>query len=118
MTTLNEGARNYEFLQTPANGYRSFDEVPLATTPALTAGTVLAVVGGNYVPYDGDSTVSGASTAEAILCENVEAGYDGNVTVLSRDAEVKLDKLVYTDGTEAALIADLEALGIIARAGL
>lgn len=113
MATLTEGVRNYEFLQTPANGYRSFDVIPLATTPALPAGTVLAIVAGDYVPYEGDSTVSGAATAEAILCESVEAGFDGDVTALTRDAEVKLANLSATDTT--GMVASLAEKGIIAR---
>jgi len=115
MTAVNDTFRTAEFLVSEANGYRSRDQIALATTPALVAGTVLAVVAGDYVPYDGDSTVSGASTAEAILFEGVEAGFDGVVTVVNADAEVNLAHLTYTDGTEAALVADLAALGIKAR---
>lgn len=115
MAIVNDTFRTAEFLVSEANGYRSRDEIELSTAPALAAGTVLAIVSGDYVPYDGDSTVSGASTAEAILFEGVPAGFDGKVTVINADAEVNLSHLTYTDGTEAALVADLAALGIKAR---
>jgi hypothetical protein len=114
MTILTEQARTAEFLQSLPNGYRGTDTVTIDTTPALEAGTVLALVSGDYVEIDGDSTVAAERTAVGILYESVPAGYDGPAVVVNTDAEVKLDKLTYT-GDVDVVTASLRTLGIKAR---
>jgi flagellar hook assembly protein FlgD len=118
MATLTEGARTAEFLQTEANGYRSRDVYAIDTTSgginaAVDAGTVVAYVSDEIVLWDGDDT-AGAEDAIGIVYSNVEADYDGDVVLVTRDAEVKRDKLT-ADGTDAELDAALLALGIIVR---
>jgi len=118
MATLTEGARTAEFLQSLANGYRSTDTAVFDSTTdwagaAIPAGQVYAVVGGVTVAFDGDAT-DGSEDAAGVLYEGVDAGADVERTVITRDAEVKRDKLTY-DGTDAEVDAALLALGIVVR---
>ena len=118
MTTLTEGARTAEFLQSEANGYRSrevqaFDSDTDWADAAIPAGQVYAIVGGAAVAWDGDAT-DGSEDAAGILYEGVDALAVVDRTVIVRDAEVKRDKLTF-DGTNAELDATLLALGIIVR---
>jgi hypothetical protein len=114
MTILTEGARTAEFLQSLPNGYRGTDVVTIDTATEIEAGTVLALVSGDYVEIDGDSTVAAENTAVGILYNTVPAGYNGPATIVNTDSEVKLDKLIYT-GDAADVVASLATLGIKAR---
>ena len=116
MATVTELARNYEFLIQPANGDRSFEEVTVAAGAAdRLGGTVLGklTVGGNYVPYN-EAGSDGSEDVAGILLMDIQSGVTAKRAIVARDATVKNYKLIYT-GTEAAVIAGLAALGIIAR---
>lgn len=111
---VNDTFRTAEFLVSEANGYRSRDEVTITTADAdWPAGTVLAVVGGDYKVYEGNSTVSGANDAVGILFEAIGSGETADRTIINADAEVILGHLTTTEDT--GLVASLAALGIKAR---
>ena len=75
--------------------------------------TVTVAVGsGKYVKYDA-SADDGSDVVDGILLYSVEA-VSGDVTILKRDATFRTRNLTYT-GTEATILAGLEAIGIIAR---
>jgi Bacteriophage lambda head decoration protein D len=126
MATYTEGQLPLEFLLSCANGQRSFEQVTLtASQGALAAGMVMARVTatGNYVPYDDDANAGtpGAGVALGVLCYPVENSASTQlITIVARDAEVKTAALRWeasNDGTEqTAGLADLAAVGIIARA--
>lgn len=86
------GFRTAEFLVSEANGYRSRDEVTVATTPALVAGQVL-----------GQITVGAAGAAVA------QAGNTGNATVgtVTKLANVQVGtyNVEFISATEFLLIA-------------
>ena len=108
------GRRTAEFLVSESNGYQSRDEATITTADAdWPAGTVLALVAGDYKVYEGDSTVAGADDAVGILYEAIESGATGKRTIINRNAEVKLNDLTVTDDT--GLAASLGALGIKVR---
>jgi hypothetical protein len=114
MTTLTQTARDFSFIVSESNGYLSRDEVTITTADAdWDAGTVLALVSGDYKVYEGDSTVSGANTAVAILCEAIGSGETAKRTVINKDAEVSEADLTTTDAT--GLAASLADLGIKVR---
>lgn len=67
MATLTEGDRAAEFLQSPANGYRSFETVTVdAAGTALEAGAVLGQIttAGASAVADGGNTGDGALTVD------------------------------------------------------
>ena len=75
--------------------------------------TVTVAAGsGKYVAYAAAAT-DGSATVAGILLYSVEA-VSGDVTILKRDATFRTANLTYT-GTEATILAGLEAIGIIAR---
>lgn len=114
MAAVNDTYRTAEFLVSEANGYLSRDEVTITTADAdWPAGTVLALVSGDYKVYEGDSTVAGANDAVGILYEAIGSGDTGNRTIINQDAEVELAALTTTDAT--GLAASLAAIGIKAR---
>ena len=111
---VNDTFRTAEFLVSEANGYRSRSEITITTADAdWPAGTVLALVSGDYKVYEGDSTVAGADDAVGILYEAIGSGETDNRTIIDRDAEVNLAHLTTTDAT--GLAASLAALGIKVR---
>jgi len=116
MVALTEVARTAEFIQTLANGHMSVDEVTVAAgvSPGLKAGAVLGKLsaGGNYVVYNSGGS-DGSQNVSGILYES-QIG-TAKATVVTRQAEVKRAKLVYT-GTQATVEAGLLALGIVTRA--
>jgi hypothetical protein len=117
MTTLTEGLNRGEYLMSEANGTRSRDSVTVtvAGAVALPSGTVLGKITatGKYVAYDEAGTDDGRRVAAAILWEECPA-VNGDYTrvVHIRDCEVITAKLT---GDDANGLADLKALGIIAR---
>lgn len=114
MAAVNDTYRTAEFLISEANGYLSRDEVTITTADAdWPAGTVLALVSGDYKVYEGDSTVAGANDAVGILYEAIGSGETGKRTIINQDAEVNLAALNTTDAT--GLAASLADLGIKAR---
>lgn len=121
MTVKTEGYHAGHFMVSDANGRRSREEITIAEGQVLKAGAVLALNTdtGKYEAYSNDGT-SVTAAAAAILWDNVDAT-DGDVqaTAIVRDAEVNLAELQFGDGEDTgdreAAIADLKALGIIAR---
>ena len=115
---LEMGIRTAEFLVSEANGYRSREVQEFNSTTdwagaAIHAGQVYAIVGGDAVAWDGDAS-NGSEDAAGILYEGVAAGKTVDRTVVVRDAEVNKAHLEY-DGTDAQLIAALNAIGIAVR---
>lgn len=118
MTVLTDNFRTAEFIVREANGTRSrgvqaFDSTADWSGDVIEAGTVFALVGGATVAFDADAT-SGAEIAAGILFDGVGAGEATDKAVILRDAEVVLDRLIYT-GTEAQVTAALATLGLIVR---
>lgn len=117
MTTLTEGLNRGEYLMSEATGTRSRDAVTVtvAGAVALPSGTVLGKITstGKFVKYDEAGTDDGRRVAAAILWEECP-GVNGDYvrTVHIRDCEVINAKLT---GSDANGVADLKALGIIAR---
>lgn len=125
MATFNEPVRGLEFLISEANGQLSREQVTLtASQGALLPGTVMAKVTGtgNYVPYDDDANgaTPGTGVAAGILCYAApDSASTQIVTIIARQAEVKSSMLVWEASNDAgektAALAELAALGIIAR---
>ena len=116
MTLKSEGKHTGEFIVSEANGYRSRDEVTVASGENLVAGQVYMLVGGEAVALEYDSDVGPAVSAAGIIYDNVDASAAAKQgTAIVRDAEVNLAKLTYTDQPQALVVADLLALGIITR---
>ena len=117
------GNRTAEFLASEGNGTRSREVVTLASGQNVQAGAVLGKLtsGGKYrAVAPGAST--GAEVAAAIAYEATDAtGGDTSITVIAREAEVYLDKLVFPSGTSQeqidAAVAQLAEINgpIIAR---
>jgi hypothetical protein len=110
-----------EFIGSEANGTRSREVVTILSGETVTGGAVLGKVtaSGKYVPLDPGAS-DGSEAAAAIAYEDCDASAaDTDVTVIVRDAEVKTDALVWASGVtapqQATAIAELAALGIIAR---
>jgi hypothetical protein len=111
---LTLGIRTAEFLVSEANGYRAREEATVVggAAPGLVAGQVLGrLANGNYVAYD-EGAETGAEDVSGILFGGAIG--TGPATVIVRDAEVNLAHLTYT-GTEATVVAGLNALGIAVR---
>jgi hypothetical protein len=126
MSTITEGQHAAEFIVSEANGFRSRDEVTLTVAaettlvPGLVLGKLTAT--GKYVPYD-NAGGDGSDVAAGILYAGIEnpgeAPADYQVTVVNRDAEVRLADLQWASGLvdadKTAAYADLLALGIKVR---
>lgn len=119
--------RNLAFLLSEANGRRSrsMGTIP-SGTGKVTAGTTLGeltATKGHFVPSPNAETVGieGAETASAILAYGVDArNQDVEVTLIDRDAEVKVGMLSFEASVNDqpktdAKIAQLAAVGIRAR---
>ena len=118
MSALELGIRTAEFIVSEANGYRSremqeFDSTADWAGDAIPVGQVYAIVAGDAVAWDGDAS-DGSEDAAGILFEAVGAGDTETRTVIVRDAEVNKAHLEY-DGTDAELVAALNAIGIAVR---
>lgn len=117
---LTETRHAAEFILSEANGQRSRENGTLKTGENLVAGTVVMDDGaGLLIEYTADpATEGGTDEAKGILINSADAT-SGPVAVsyIARDAEVNLKLLTYPAGTdeEAATIASLAFLGIIAR---
>jgi len=89
------------------------------TSQSASSTTVTATGAGEYAPYDDDNG-DGTEQAAAILCYPAPiSATDRDATVIARDAEVQADLLQWAStndaGDKTAGLADLAALGIIAR---
>ncbi len=122
MTTKNEGLHAGGFIVSEANGARSREQIVVVAGQTLSAGAVLGIVNasGKYAAYD-NGAADGTQAAVGILLEAVDAAAaDQPGVALVRDAEVNAAELDYSAGSSGgaditAAIADLLALGIIAR---
>ena len=114
-TVLTEGIRDLEFLESEANGRLSRDLVTLTMDAEVyDAGTVLKVVSGKMVRFDGTGDAAG------ILMYKVDAAAaDVQSTAIVRLAEVTKDRLVFASGVTSpqqdTAIAKLAESFIIAR---
>lgn len=108
MATYTEPGRNYTFLLSEANGKLSREKVTMlqdaTSAQPCVAGTVLGMItaSGKYTPYDdavAGLVAAGATTAAAILAENVDADVlaagDVTVQIIKRLAEVKEEELTW-----------------------
>ncbi|WP_334130172.1 head decoration protein [Sneathiella sp.] len=122
MANLEMGPRESEFLISEASGYRSREQITLASgAGALETGTVLAVVTatGKYVALDQDGE-DGSEVAAGVLYRDADAtSADARSLAIVRDAEVNAINLIWPDdidaGEKVTAIGELEAAGIIVR---
>ncbi|WAC26417.1 head decoration protein [Ancylobacter sp. SL191] len=124
MAVLTEDlARPGHYIISEANGYRSRDEITVASgAGVLKAGRVLGKVtaSGKYVNYTPGAS-DGSQNAAAILYQGCDAtSADVRRTITARDSEVQADVLnwgpaVTTDTHKNTALAALAALGIISR---
>lgn len=111
---LIEARRTGDFILSEANGTRSREEVTIdAAAGAMIPGTVVSkLANGKYVEYD-DVGTDGTEVAAGILYADVaNSASDQKAVIIVRDAEVNASRLT---GSNANAVADLRALGIIAR---
>lgn len=85
-------------------------------------GSVLSLLAGKYRVLD-PAAVDGTEKAVAVLAEHVDAtAADAPGVVIARGATLELTELVWpagiTDPQKATALAELNALGIVARAAL
>jgi hypothetical protein len=122
MTTKTEGTHAVGFLVSEANGWRSREQIVIASGQNLVAGAVLGKVtsSGEYAAYDNAAT-DGSAGAAGILFDAVDASSAAKAGVaIVRDAEVNEAELVYDEDSDstsdiAAAVVDLLALGILMR---
>lgn len=115
MAALTMTNRTASFIESEANGFRSRADVTVdATAGALVAGNIMGIVTatGDYEVYAAGET-NGTEDVAGILYEGIDAS-EAKRTMIVRDCEVSLADLTYT-GTEATVVAELAALGIITR---
>lgn len=120
-TVLTESQHTAEGLVSEANGNRSRDTITILSGQNLDAMTVLGKVtaSGKYVQLD-EGAVDGSENAAGVLYAAVDAtAADKQGVRIARDAEVVKASLQW-NGTinqaqKDAAVAQLEALGIIAR---
>lgn len=126
MENVTMQTRNLAFLMSEAAGSRSRSIVTISNGEGkLAAGTVLGKVTatGKYVPSPNAEVVDkeGADTAVAILAYGIDAtDQEVEVTVIDRDAEVKMQMLSFDasvdDQTKTdAKVEQLNAVGIRVR---
>lgn len=110
-----ETTRAGEFLISEANGNRSREAITVTGGPYL-PGQVLGqiTVGGAYTAYDAAANpADGSETAAAVLWSAADGSIaDVTGVAIVRDAEVSEALLT---GEDAGGLADLAALGVIAR---
>jgi len=123
MPVLTKGLRpTGHYLVSEANGFRARDVGVIASGAGkLDAGAVLGRITASkkLVPLAPGAS-DGSQTAVAILYEGCDAtSADVRITVTARDTEVQAAVLVWaggvTDPQKTAALAQLAALGIVAR---
>ncbi len=124
MPTFNEGRHPGEAILSEGNGQISRDAGVIASGSGVIApGTVLGrlTTGGKLVPSPATGA-DGSQTAVAVAIYGCDAtSADQTIAILSRNAEVKADALVYHSTVNdapkrAAKATQLAAVGIIVRA--
>lgn len=116
---LTEGRHSGEFILSMANGNQSVDNGTLASGENLGAGTVLALVAGEWMQLIPGSS-STEQDAAGILLSAVDASLAAKpCVVVVRAAEVNGKALVWPDGisdpAKDAAIEQLRVLGIVVR---
>ncbi|SFE88690.1 head decoration protein [Paracidovorax wautersii] len=128
MTVFTEGRHAAEHIASEANGTRSREVITILAGQKLEAGTVLARIGtganaGKYTalnPASAADPADGTKVAAAVLFAPVDATTGDRPGVVNvRDTEVKKRALGWPQGAnanqKAAALAELAALGIVAR---
>lgn len=118
-----EGLHKEEVILSEANGHRSRETVTVLSGQNLKQGAVLGQItsGGKFKISDNRTPASdGSQTAVAVLLEDCDAsGGDKLAIVMRRDGEVKSGLLNFvadaTGGEKTASLAQLAAVGIVAR---
>lgn len=114
-TTKTEARRTGEFILSEANGTRSREEVTIAAAAgAMDVGTLVGKITatGKYVAYS-NAASDGSEVAAGILYAAVpDLAVDQKGVIIARDAEVVAARLT---GSDTPGLADLKAVGIIAR---
>lgn len=115
MATLNEGKHSAEFLLTEGVGNISREEVTIAAAAgAMVPGTLVGKItaSSKYAAYN-NSASDGTEVAAGVLYHGVaDKAVDQKAVIIARHAEVIQAQLT---GADAAGLADLKALQIIAR---
>lgn len=122
MTTLTEQIPHAGgFLIAEANGDLSREAITVVAGQALRPGAVVGKITatGKYAAYDNGAS-DGTQAAAGILWDGVDAsGADAAGVIIARQATVNKGELVFAAGqdatAQAAALADLAALSIIAR---
>jgi hypothetical protein len=127
MTVFTEGRHAAEFILSEANGQRSRKNGVVSSGQNLVAGQLVQLSGTELVAKDENLETDGSVTTavEGILLEPVNASSTGTnadtpAAYIARDAEVNVNLLTFpaestAGGEQAACIAGLALLGIIAR---
>ena len=118
MTTLTEGPRNSGFIFSEANGSRSRENADVLYGQDLAAGTVVRLNSdGRLTAWTNENFTDGTEDNVCGILINAIDASAGHVkgVYLARSAEVNLDNLTYPNGTQAEMILQLKALGIICR---
>jgi hypothetical protein len=123
MTVVTEGRHWCEGIKSEASGHRSRDVVTIGNSQTVVPGSVLGKVtaSGNYVAFDATAS-DGSENACAIALYPATTGASdtASVTALVRDCEFRIEDMMWKSGQTAGNIttglAQLKALGIIARA--
>lgn len=118
MTTFTEGSRNAGFIFSEAAGSRSRENADVLYGQDLAAGQVVRLNSdGRLTAWTNDNFTDGSEDNLIGLLINAIDATAGHVkgAYIARDAEVNLANLTYTASTEAEMILQLKALGIICR---
>ena len=121
MTTLTESRAAGEFIISEANGHRSRSQAVVKSGENLKAGHVVGIVTstGKVVEWTSGATNGSQNVAGVMFAPVDAAGADAYGTLIVRDAEVTRADLTFFSAATAAnkntAVAELEALGIIAR---
>ncbi|MBK6587948.1 MAG: head decoration protein [Acidobacteria bacterium] len=110
-----EARRTGDFILSEASGTRSRDEVTIAAAAAaLEVGTVMGKItaSGKYVAYDNGASDGSEVAAGVLYAAVADSAADQKGVIIARDAEVNASRLT---GSDTAGVADLKALGVIAR---
>ena len=109
--TLRERRRPGEFILSEADGFRSRSAMTIAADQVLDAGTVLQSGDDGAIEYEASDTA-----CAGILIGAVDTRLGSvRAAVLSGEAEVMFEELVYPVDKPATTWAALKALGIIGR---
>ena len=111
MAALNEGKHRGEFLHSEANRTISREQVTVAQSVVLSAGTVMGMVTAtSKYKILAPAATDGTQNASAILFDNVDASVaDSLATIIARQAEVNGSEIVWPAGITAPQIATATA---------